>query len=318
MQGERYIISKPEHGSQDWLNVRWKDEHGNSRITASVAAAVHGAHPYKSVADLATELLSPTAPEPAAQNAAMERGNRLEPTLIKWAGENHGLNLVTPDVLYCYEENGVRLLATIDAIDLDSGRTFEVKTSNKRWTGTLPDQWYWQGVHQAICRGVEQIEWAIFDSDLQLHHYVQNVSSDEKQVHIDACRTFLAQIDMGMLPDDAKWEYKHIALQHPQGDKNLTVELPSSIVDQLHSLEEVRKMRRLLDEREDAIKAEVCGLLGDAEFGTIGGTLAVTWKTSSKTMLDQKGLEENHPALYKKYQKQTTYRALRVVLKGDK
>ena len=107
-----------------------------------------------SAADLASQLLSPTPPEPTKPNAAMERGNRLEPTLIKWVADNQKLNIVTPDEMYCYEEDGVRLLATIDAMSLaEQGyeRVFEVKTTNKQWLNVLPDYWYWQGVQQALC-----------------------------------------------------------------------------------------------------------------------------------------------------------------------
>ena len=318
---KRFTIAKPEHGSQDWLNARWKDENGNTRITASVAAVVHGSHPFMSVADLATQLLSPTPPTPIEPNAAMDRGNRLEPTLIKWVADIQKLPLVTPDVMYCYEEDGVRLLATIDAISLaEPGyeRVFEVKTTNRRWQGVLPDYWYWQGVHQAICTNSLSIDWAIFDSDLQLHHFVQKVSSDEKQIHIDACRTFLAEIDMGMLPNGAHYEYKHISAQHPRSNKNLTVELSESIVKQINNLEAIKQQRKVIDETEDAIKAEICGLMGEAEFATINGTLACTWKTSSRNSLDQKKLEAEHPALVEKFQKQSTFRTFRVVLKGDK
>ena len=46
-------IPKPTHGSQDWLNLRWANEKGEKRITASVAAAIHGEHKYTTPADLA-------------------------------------------------------------------------------------------------------------------------------------------------------------------------------------------------------------------------------------------------------------------------
>jgi len=317
----RYRISKPIHGSQEWLTARWKDENGNARITASVAGVIHGAHPFMSAADLASQLLSSTPPEPTKPNAAMERGNRLEPTLIKWVADNQKLNLVTPDEMYCYEEDGVRLLATIDAMSLaEQGyeRVFEVKTTNKQWQSVLPDYWYWQGVHQAICTGVHSIDWAIFDSNLELHHYVQKVSSDEKQIHIEACRRFLAQIDMGMLPEGVQYEYRHVASQHPAGNRNLTVELPVETIAQLRELEAIKKTRKEIDEQEDKIKAEICGLLGDAEFGTVDGRLVFTWKTAFRNSLDQKRLEEEHPALVEKFQKQTTFRTFRTVTKGEK
>ena len=315
-----YTRNKPEHGSAEWLEARWKNKAGETQITASVAAVVHGEHPFKTPADLALELLSATPPQPTEPNEAMDRGNRLEPTLIKWVGDRENLVLTSPDVLYCYEEEGVRLMATLDAISLaEPGyqRVFEIKTSRKLWKGQLPGYWYWQGVHQAICANVSTIEWAIFDSDLSLHQYVQKVSSDEKQKHIDACRIFLAAIDMGMLPDGAALEYRHVSAQYPAGDKHI-VELPAELLEKLYELDSIKKQKTELDAQEDSIKALICEEMGSAEFGEVNGMLACTWKNSSRSSLDQKALEAEHPALVKKYQKQTTFRTFRVALKGGK
>ena len=59
----RYTINKPQHGSKEWLEVRWRDHNGLSRIAASSAAAVHGEHEYMTAGDLATELLAEEANE---------------------------------------------------------------------------------------------------------------------------------------------------------------------------------------------------------------------------------------------------------------
>ena len=128
----RYTFPKPTHGSQEWLNVRWKDEDGLSRISASVAAALHGQHPYTSMADLAVELLSPEPPTPSETNAAMDRGNRLEPVLVQWFADLEKVEVKTPEEMYAFEsEDGkLRLIATLDGITPD-GIPVEIKTSNK-------------------------------------------------------------------------------------------------------------------------------------------------------------------------------------------
>ena len=46
MEYNRYRITKPEHGSQDWLNIRFMDENGDKRISASAAAAIYGLHRF--------------------------------------------------------------------------------------------------------------------------------------------------------------------------------------------------------------------------------------------------------------------------------
>jgi hypothetical protein len=96
----RYQITKPEHGSEKWLAVRWADENGLTRISASVASAIHNENKYTSAADLAMELLADTPPTPQPTNSAMDRGNYMEPVLIKWTADVEGINLITPDVMY--------------------------------------------------------------------------------------------------------------------------------------------------------------------------------------------------------------------------
>jgi len=309
---KHYTVLKPQHGSQDWLSARWKNEQGEARISASVAAAVHGEHQYTSAADLAFELLAEQPPTPSSPTPAMERGNRLEPMLLEWSGDINNVDVIAPNEMFCYDEDGVRLIATLDGIMMHDGTPIEVKTSNRRWTGELPRTWYWQGVQQAICANKDRIEWAIFDSDLELHGYTQVVTSDEKQQHIEACRRFLAHIDMGMLPDVAQPEYKHASALHPVGNGK-SVELPESVVEIVASLASVREQQKELDKTEDDLKAQICLLLGEAEYGNINGEPVISWKTASRTSFDAKKFEAEHPALYNKFKTTSQYRTVRIM-----
>jgi predicted phage-related endonuclease len=59
-------------------------------------------------------------------------------------------------------------------------------------------------------------------------------------------------------------------------------------------------------------------LLGDAEYGTVNGTTVVTWKNQKRTTFDAKAFEDEHPALYAKFKKETTLRAMRITAKEAK
>lgn len=307
-------IAKPAHGSQEWLNVRWKNENGEARIAASACAAVHGQHAFVTVADLATELLASNPPAPKAPNSAMLRGTTLEAPIRDWAAQLLGHPLTEPDILYCYDEPGVRLIATIDSMSSD-GRVFEQKTTNKIWRGELPDYWYWQGVQQAICTGVDEITWVIFDSTLDLHFHIQAVSSDEKRTHIEACRKFLAAIDMGIMPDDAVVEYRHIAERFPEGKGGADggIELPQDALALIERYLLAKQQKEQAEQVEDLVKAQLCEMLGESEYGLMQDELLVTWKTASRTSFDTKKFEAEHPALAAKYKKQSKYRTFRVV-----
>jgi predicted phage-related endonuclease len=64
---------------------------------------------------------------------------------------------------------------------------------------------------------------------------------------------------------------------------------------------------------EDLVKAQLCEMLGDSEYGLMQDQLLVTWKTANRTSFDAKKFEAEHPALAAKYKKQSTYRTFRVV-----
>ena len=309
-------IPKPKHGSQEWLNLRWANEKGEKRITASVAAAIHGEHKYTTPADLAVELLATTPPVPKEQNDAMRRGTILEGPLMTWAGEILNETISEPTELYEYEEPGVRLLATMDGRSL-SGKFYELKTYNKRWSGELSRTWYWQGVQQAICTGSHEINWIIFDSDLQLQFHTQTVTSDEKQVHIEAARKFLGFIDMGMMPDIADPTYDNAASLYPEGYGN-TVVLGHEVYASLERLAQARQQKKEAEAVEELIKGELAMLLQDCEYGAVDGVQVVSWKNSKRTSFDTKKFEAEHPALAEKFKKETTFRTMRIIAKEAK
>jgi len=119
-----------------------------------------------------------------------------------------------------------------------------------------------------------------------------------------------------MLPEGAEYEYRHISTQYPQG-QNMTVDLPEIIAVHFAYLKKIKTQMKELEVAEDKLKAEICGMMGEAEYATLGNKLACTWKTSTRTSLDQKKLEQEHPALVEKYKKTSTIRTFRVTTKGE-
>lgn len=308
-------ISKPTHGSAEWLAVRWRDENGLARISASVAAAVHGTHPYMTTADLVTELIAAEPPQPKDPNSAMLRGTVLEGPIREWSAQILGYGLHEPQEMYAYEEDGVRLIATIDAMNAD-GVVHEIKTRKKRWDGKMPDMWRWQGVQQAICTGTDKVIWCILDGDLDLKFYTQEVTSDEKRIHIEACRRFLSYVDMGMYPDDVVPSYDNIKDLHKES-QGTTAQLPTEAKELVTMLQKMNQHIKSLTESASQMQAELCRLMGESQYAVIDGILVATWKPVTRNSFDQKAFEKEHPALYAKYKKATAYRQFKISKQGE-
>ena len=316
---------KPPHGSMEWLKARHRDEEGNPRISASEAAAVHGEHRFISKYGLAVAKMA-DEPVVTETNRAMERGNRLEATLLEWLGDEIGVELIEPSVMYTIENSGSPMVATLDGVDKESylkgfGSAFdlpkvvaEIKTYNREWDGVLPRYWYWQGVHQAICANVDEIVWGIFDSTLDLHVHRQPVTMEEKLLHIGAVTEFVWWIKLGSIPAEWPATYDEVSAAYVDSSSE-TADL-TEYAEVFSRLNEVQQQKKLLGVEEDELKATIGLLLKDNQYGVVNGKQVVSWKPQSKTSFDSKLLASEKPELFKQYQKTSQYRVMR--FKGEK
>ena len=310
----RTQVPKPPHGSLEWLRIRHRDEVGLPVVSASEAAAVHGMHRFKSKYGLAADKLAPE-PEVTETNRAMERGNRLEPVIIEWAADDLGIELVSPSIMYQYHDGFASMVATLDAVDAKSPLAMpdvvvEIKTYNREWSPAhMPAYWWFQGVHQAVCAGVDTIHWAIFDNTLDLHIHEQHVEMEDKEMHIAAVREFCKQVSTGTIPSD--WQATYAEVSAHALDKDGTIELDDHI-QLIDSLRELQAEKKQLNDREDELKAQLGIVLDGCDSGTVDGKEVVTWKQRARTSFDAKRFKQDHPDLHDQYQNSSTYRVMSV------
>lgn len=292
------------------------DEQGNRRISASAAAAIYGLHPFVKKDHYAAEQLSGVAPTPITPNAAMETGNRLEDTIISWAGDRLGVQFETPSELFCYDtDNGCHLISTLDGWNEETRHILEVKTTSREYSGTLPDYWRIQGITQYICADAKRVTWAVFDNTLRLTLVEQVITEEEVAEHIEAVTEWLNSIELGMTPSGVKWSYETIQTRY-QRPVSRTVELPSETADLIQRLRHVRSELASYKQMEDELKAEVCELLGEADTAILNGVTVATWKGQKRESFDSKALRLAHPDLAKQFIKEVQTRTF--LLKGEK
>ena len=311
------LINKPPHGSLEWLMVRHRYADGTPVISASDAAAVHGEHKYKTRLQLFMEKLAPEPPY-TDTTEAMDRGNRLEPVIREWASDKIGVNLVEPKFMYSTESSGTPMVATLDAAllrpDGQPEMVVEIKTLSDYFDGTLPRHWYWQGVQQAICAGINKIVWAVLDSSLTLKLCLQEITQAEKDEHLAAVTDFVFWLRQE--EPNPEWErsYEDVGMSYPES-MSLAVDVTA---DQhiIYRLREVKDDMKLLADEEESLKAQLADLMREADTATVDGEIVATWKTQSKTGFDQKAFKADNPDLFSKYTKVSAYRVMR--LKGEK
>jgi predicted phage-related endonuclease len=291
------------------------DEKGNRRISASAAGAIYGVHPFVKQDQYAAELLSGVAPTPIQPNAAMETGNRLEDTIIQWAGDRLGVKFETPEELFCYDDdNGCHLISTLDGWNEETKHVLEVKTTSREFSGTLPDYWRVQGLQQAICSGAERVTWAVFDNTLRLTLIEQSLTDDERAEHIEASAKWLNAIELGMDPEGVVYSYETITTRYQQTESS-AIEIPETAADLITRLKHVKSELASYKALEDQLKAELCDLIGPNETATINGAVVATWKGYKRDWFDSKRFQAENPDTYAQYVKSSSSRTLR--LKGE-
>ena len=86
----------------------------------------------------------------------------------------------------------------------------------------------------------------------------------------------------------------------------------------IQQLEKTREVKKRAEDQEDTLKAEIGLLLQDADEGTINGSTVITWKNQNRESFDSKTFEKEHPALFAKFRKTSTFRIMRIKTKGSK
>lgn len=304
--GHMKAISKPEHGSLEWLELRHK-HNGNTIVGASEVSAIMGVNPYKSIIDLAIEKMQP--PQVREQNNAMKRGIFLEQGLLDYASAELGCTIITPAEMYL---NG-RIISTLDGVTNDPERIFEAKTTTAWVDGdaVLPE-WYWQAQAQMFCTGAGRVTFIVLDRQLRISMFDVHLDVDDVAVMVEKVNAFCAAIDEERLPEDVPLTAEQVSQLHPAPDAG-EIELGAAGLDLLQRWQSAKEMLKHYEQEEQQLKDALANLLRNHDAGSIDGQKVVTFKAQNTTRFDQKAFAEANPELAKQYQKQSSFRVLRVV-----
>ena len=336
---DRYTVPYPPHGSAEWHRARWADDDGNRRTAASEAAAMFDAHRFIEAGDLAARQLADQPPDEGRPTEAQARGHELEDVLAEWWGRQNDMVARKPRHLFVCG----RAIATIDRELYPDRRSrkpvpdrhLEVKTTNDYFdpNAPLPDHWFWQGIAQAYCRGSRIVEWVIIDARLRFHTYTQTITDEALETFDKRLAWWMSWIDMGLVPEGVTLNYEQYATWHAVVDPGqvLVLKYEDPLAVEVETLRAEYKACgqeiKATEERQDAIKARIAGILEDREAVYVADPIGfdvktakplVTWKPGKRTTINKAQLAEDgllekyeivsHPRtmLFKDREKETT------------
>lgn len=308
-------LPKPEHGSQDWLLNRWRDENGKTTFGASEAASLMSQSPYQTRAALYVAKSHP--PKASADNPVFRRGNVLEPALLAEAGYLLGTEIMTPD--FQYRRN--RFTITMDGVDnADSPKLgVEAKTSTKysiSSSSDLPPEWLWQGWTQQYVLQCP-IKFVVLDRNLAIT--VVDLPDNPKSLQMleEVSEWFGSLVDQQELPD---WDFDELNAEEVSQLYKYSpseVELPPMALDLVYLLDTARANKKTAEIAEQEAKDALARMLQGAEIGTVDGVPVISWKEyQGRLSLDTKALQGDHPDLCAEYQKQgSSFRTMKSITK---
>lgn len=304
-------ISKPKHGSKEWLLTRWRDSQGRCVFGASDIPALMNASPYKSRAELFADKLN--EPQEQADRAVFRRGNLLEPALLTAASDELGKQFFTPNSVY---RDG-RLSISLDGVDDEQAPTIviEAKTSTRysiHDANDLPIEWLWQGWAQQSV--LECPVWfSVLDRDLR----ISVVELPQNEVAIDSLRleadVFGEWIDNNTPPLDEINNFSADDIALIWKATPTMCELDQTAAQLVADLEKARAISKESGDAETRIKDALAQLMLGHEIGMFNGQKILSWQQQAgKMALDTARLRTDHPELVKEYEKQgNPYRVMR-------
>lgn len=277
-------------------------------VGASDASCLYGANPWKSLADLCVEKMQDD-PDPDLTSEAIDRGHRLEPFLLQWWGDKHGLEVITPDELFVCG----RLMATLDGIPVGTEDDWiEAKTTNQRWS-EVPEHVHHQVVAQAAASGKKRCFVVALDADMKFKEWEIEPTEEEVGDLLNRVEKFWNYLDLGMTPPEAEFTAEHIVKIHPTHTPESFVDLDEDGFQLIVEWEQLRQARLAAEDAEKQAKDAVARLIAEHEGARFDGHVIATFKAQRRTSFDTKGFKADHPDLASSYERPSSVRVLRAM-----
>lgn len=268
---------------------------------ASATAALFGEHPFVTLTDVVAAKLDPAA-EPHI-NAAMRRGQFLEPAIALWFSELSGIALVEPDVLYVRGE----VMATLDRIPVGvSDEAIEIKSTSRHVNG-CERSWWWQVQSQCYAAELSKVHVVVLDAGMSLQTFVVERDDDAIERIVEAAHRVMAYVNVGQWPPSVPRSVDPIR----HGDT--VVELDDTAREHLAGWLAVREQLHELEALEVVHKEALTEILGEAQAATVEGVPVLTYRSHTRSNIDLGRLRREHSELATELSVEQVIRVLRPV-----
>ena len=304
----RAVYATKNLSREEWLRLR------REGIGGSDAAALVGLSPWGSPLSVYLDKkgLSPQKP----QSEAMRQGSDLEEYVARRFAEETGKSVRRCNYILKHPDKPW-MLANVDRLVVGEDAGLECKTTNAYNAaayeeGEIPRHYYVQCQHYMSVTGLPRWYLAVLVLGVSFHVFeIERNDEDIAALEEAEERFWRGHVEPGIPPAPAGTSADGEAL---------TILYPHSgeTVANLHGLEGTADMLVALKAQKKALEEEIeryeqtlKSAMGTAENGILDG-YRVSWRSSTRTILDAKRLKIDRPDIYEQYGKSSETRTFSI------
>ena len=292
---------------EEWL------EHRRKGIGGSDAATIVGLNPYNSLYALWADKQGflPTKDD----NEAMRVGRDLEEYVARRFCDATGKKVRRTNYIYAHDDFDF-IRANVDREIIGENAGLECKTTSAYAksdfdSGEIPLNYLCQCYHYMNVMGYEKMYLAVLVMGWGFYWYEIPSDKAEQSSLLDAERVFWGRYIAGdevPAPDGSESAAEAVAKVNPQASEEIISLIPYET--ELKNYAELIDNIKALEKEAEAIKQTIQACMGEAGGGE-SRRYKVTWKTQSRTTVDNKKLKSQYPEIYSKVTKTTQSRVFR-------
>jgi len=303
------LIAPGDVDRDHWLALR------RQGLGGSDAAAVCGLSPWKGPYHVWLEKTTGHVDDfgPDAEER-MWWGQRLEDDILERLTLVTGLEWTAQPGMFAHPDHAW-MLATPDAFCADDTELLgEIKTVGwrqaHRWDdGGLPDEYWCQGCHYAAVSGRRTVLFAalVAGQKLEVREVTYSDADIAALVEIEE-RFWTDHVQAEVPPAPAIADVPTLSVLQTEPDDTTECDDPQHLAHLLAQYAEAHDAAKRKDQLADEIKV----LVGEHAGLTVGGDLAVTWKTVESERLDTRALRAAHPDIASEFTRPSSSRRLHI------
>lgn len=291
-----------------WLALR------RSGIGSSDAAAALGLNPYRSQLELWMEKTARVEPDPEPSaderlSSPLHWGQVLEPIVAEHYAQHTGYRVRRVNAILQHVEHPW-MLANLDreVVGTDAVQILECKTTGlngaRLWKDGVPEYVQLQVMHQLAVTGQQAVDVAVLvcGQQLQIHRLTRDETLIEHLIALE--QAFWQHVVEDRPPpadgsDSADRALRTLFARDDGTDRDFRHD--PALNQTFADLQRVRQSLHALNQEEARLKQHLQQAMGAATQArfTCG---RVSWKQSAPSQrLDTKALQQDHPALYRRY-----------------